>query len=69
MTAEQFQQWLDDVKSSGLAKTDKGAADLLGVHAQRVAQMKKAGTPQVQTDYACAAILAGIRPYGTSASG
>lgn len=63
MTANQFRQWLSDVREAGLAKTDKAAAELLGMHPKSIEKMKKDGTPQVQTDYACAAILAGIRPY------
>jgi len=63
MTPAQFQNWLDDLKSSGLARTDKAAAELLGMHPKSIEKMKKDGTPQVQTDYACAAILAGLEPY------
>lgn len=63
MTPDQFNQWLADMKSAGKAASDKAAADALGVHPQRVAQMKRDGTAQIQTDLACAALLADIEPY------
>lgn len=63
MTPEQFKSWLAAMKSAGKAASDRAAADALGVHPQRVAQMKRDGTAQIQTDLACAALLADIDPY------
>jgi hypothetical protein len=62
MTPAQFSQWLADVKSAGIAKNDRQAAGILGLSHIRISQMRKTGTAQVQTDYACAAILAGLQP-------
>lgn len=65
MTAAEFAKWLADLKSAGIATTDKDAAELLGLDKVRIAQMKSAGTQKLQTDLACAAILAGLPPYSS----
>lgn len=69
MTPMQFNQWLADMQSAGLIRSGHGhiqdAADRLGISRERVRQMMRDGTVQIQTDLACQALLAGLQPYPT----
>lgn len=62
MTAEQFIRWLDDMKDAGLAKSDAKCAELLGLSANAVVDMKKRGTDH-RTALACRALLHRMEPY------
>lgn len=64
MTAEQFQSWLADMRSAGLAKSDAECARLLGVSANGLLLMKKNGTDR-RTALACRALLHRMEPYGS----
>jgi len=67
MTPAQFNQWLTEMQSAGLIRTDYGmtrdAANLLGMTVQNVNRLMKSGTRAVQTDLACTALLLGFGPY------
>ena len=71
MTADRFNHWLADMQAAGRIRTGHGhkkdAAELLGISLDRLAQFEKGGTVQKQTDLACAALLAGVEPYGREA--
>lgn len=67
MTPAQFNQWLADMQSAGLIRTDYGmtrdAANLLGMTVQNVNRLMRDGTRTTQTDLACSALLRGLGPY------
>jgi len=63
MTAEAFNRWLSEMRSSGLARSDAECARLLGVSANAVVGMKKKGADH-RTDLACRALLHRMKPYG-----
>lgn len=63
MTAEQFANWLAEMKAAGLARSDKACADLLGISANSVLAMKERGTDR-RTALACRALLHRLEPYG-----
>jgi hypothetical protein len=63
MTGEDVIQWLADLRSAGIVSSDREAAELIGLDKVRIAQMKTNGTQKRQTDLACAAVLAGLKPY------
>lgn len=62
MTADQFTNWLADMKSAGLARSDAECARLLGISANSVVTMKKQGA-DVRTALACRALLHRLEPY------
>lgn len=63
MTPEQFNQWLTEMKEAGLAKSDAKCAELIGLSANAVVDMKKRGT-DIRTALACRALLHRLTPYG-----
>ncbi|HEX2753740.1 MAG TPA: hypothetical protein VHP34_11670 [Alphaproteobacteria bacterium] len=63
MTAEQFNHWLSEMKEAGLARSDAKCAELMGISANAVVEMKKRGTDR-RTDLACRALLHRMTPYG-----
>lgn len=62
MTAEAFTNWLADMKSAGLVRSDAECARLLGVSANSVVTMKKQGA-DLRTALACRALLHRMEPY------
>lgn len=62
MTSDQFNRWLADMKSAGLARSDAECARLLGVSANSVVAMKKQGA-DLRTALACRALLHRMEPY------
>jgi hypothetical protein len=64
MTPEQFNSWLADMKSAGLARSDAAAARLLGISANAVVEMKKRGADR-RTALACRALLHRLEAYGS----
>ena len=62
MTPDQFNQWLADMKSAGIAKTDGECAILLGVSRDTMTRMKQNGADQ-RTALACSALMHGLEPY------
>lgn len=62
MTADQFTNWLTDMKSAGLARSDAECGRLLGVSANSVVAMKKNGA-DLRTALACRALLHRMEPY------
>lgn len=65
MTTKSFNQWLFDMKKSGLIRFDKDAALLLGVSTVTLMSLKKNGS-NTRTALACAALLANLHPFTTS---
>lgn len=62
MTADTFKQWLADMKSAGLARSDAECARQLGIHVNSVVKMKRNGSDQ-RTALACRALLHRLEPY------
>jgi len=62
MTATSFINWLADMKSAGLARSDAECARLLGIAANSVVLMKKQGA-DLRTALACRALLHRLEPY------
>lgn len=62
MTAETFNNWLADMKSAGLARSNAECARLLGISANSVVTMKKQGA-DLRTALACRALLHRMEPY------
>lgn len=60
MTSIQFIQWLADMKSAGLARSDRAAGRLLGLSANSILAMKSRGCDR-RTGLACVALLAGLQ--------
>lgn len=65
MTPETFIQWLADMKSAGLARSDAAAGRLLGLTPNGIVKIKTRGADH-RTALACAALLAGVKPYGST---
>lgn len=63
MRPEAFRQWLADMKSAGLARSDAACARLLGVSPNGLLHMKKHGADR-RTALACRALLHRLSPYG-----
>lgn len=63
MTAAQFIEWLADMKSAGLARSDAAAGRLLGKSADTIVRMKRDGCDRT-TALACRALLHRMEPYG-----
>lgn len=64
MTPLEFQTWLADMRSAGLASSDAACARLLGRSVQGLILLKKKGGDKAMA-LACAALLAGMGPYGS----
>ena len=62
MTSTAFTQWLADMKSAGLARSDAACARLLGVSANSVVTFKKQGGDR-RLALACRALLHRLEPY------
>ena len=62
MSPESFTNWLAEMKSAGLARSDAACAKLLGVSANGILLMKKNGTDR-RTALACRALLHRLEPY------
>lgn len=62
MTAAVFVQWLNEMKSAGLARSDAECARLLGIAANTVVIIKRNGADQ-RTALACRALLHRLEPY------
>ncbi len=62
MSPEPFTRWLAEMKSVGLARSDAKCAELLGISANSVVEMKKRGT-DLRTALACRALLHRLEPY------
>lgn len=62
MNPETFNNWLADMKSAGLARSDAECARLLGISANSVVTMKKQGA-DIRTALACRALLHRMEPY------
>lgn len=62
MTAGTFVQWLSEMKSAGLARSDAAAAKLLGISPNSVVKMKRRGCDR-RTALACRALLHRLEPY------
>jgi hypothetical protein len=62
MTADQFNNWLADMKSAGLARSDAECGRLLGLSANSVVTMKRQGA-DLRTALACRALLHLMKPY------
>lgn len=62
MTAQEFQQWLDEMKDARLASSDAECARLLMVRPNTVVEMKKSGADG-RTALACRALLHRMTPY------
>lgn len=63
MTPDQFTKWLADMRSAGRIRFKKDAAGLLGKTPEMLRLYERDGTREIQTDLACAALLAGLEPY------
>lgn len=62
MTPTAFSRWLAEMQASGKARSDAECGRLLGVTSRQILNMKRHGATQ-QTALACAALLAGEKPY------
>lgn len=62
MTPEAFTNWLADMKSAGLARSDAECARLLGLSANIIVKMKRRGCDR-RTALACRALLHRLEPY------
>lgn len=62
MTPDAFNDWLDEMKLIGFARSDAACARLLGVSANTVVAMKRDGADQ-RTALACRALLHRLKPY------
>lgn len=63
MTAAEFCSWLDEMKETGLAKSDAEAGRLLGKSTDRMVHYKKNGA-DLTIALACRALLHRMKPYG-----
>lgn len=70
MTPEKFSEAYLLLQERGVIPAGHGSkkalAELLGMHPRTIGDMLQFGTKQLQTDYAIAALLAGVAPYGES---
>lgn len=63
MTSDQFNRWLADMKSAGLARSDAECGRLLGKSPDTIVRMKSNGADRT-TALACRALLHRMLPYG-----
>lgn len=64
MTPEQFQQWLAEMKSANLARSDAECARLLGIGPNTLCNMKLRLGCDKRTALACRALLHRMVAYG-----
>jgi hypothetical protein len=64
VTPTAFARWLAEMQAGGKAKSDAECGRLLGVTARQVLNMKRGGATQ-QTALACAALLKGMKEFGS----
>jgi len=64
MSPEAFKQWLAEMKSAGLARSDIDAVRQLGYSAPNTATKLKREGASRQVALACTALLHRMRPYG-----
>lgn len=62
MTPTQFINWLAEMKSASLARSDAACGRMLGKSADTIVRMKQDGT-DLTVALACAALLHGLEPY------
>jgi hypothetical protein len=62
MTAAAFVQWLDDMKTAGLARSDAECGRMLGRSADQVVRYKTKGADRMVA-LACRALLHRLEPY------
>lgn len=62
MTPTAFRQWLANMKSAGLSRSDAEAGRMLGKSADQIVRYKQKGADHTVA-LACAALLAGLVPY------
>ncbi len=66
MTSSQFMQCVSALQSNGVIPPGHGwktaLANKLGVTRTTIDNFEKRGTQQIQTDYAIAALIAGLEP-------
>lgn len=63
MTGAQFTKWLAEMKAAERIRFKKDAADQLGKSYEMIRLYERDGTREIQTDLACAALLAGLEAY------
>lgn len=63
MTPTAFTNWLADMKSAGLARSDAECARMLGRSADQIVRYKQNGADRVVA-LACRALLHRMEPYG-----
>lgn len=67
MTSDQFSRAVAAMQAAGAIPAGHGwksaLAAKLGLSRQQITNFERGGTNQVQTDYAIAAIVAGLGPY------
>lgn len=63
MTPDHFNEWLAEMKSAGLARSDVDCAKLLGKSDDTVVAYKRKGTDRTVA-LACRALLHRLEPYG-----
>lgn len=68
MTPEDVARWLAAMKAAGLARSGRAACGLLGITVNTMQKMKADGADR-RTALACAALLAGLGPYGEEEGG
>lgn len=63
MPPEIVKRWVEEMISSGRAAYDQDCATALGLHRSSLTRLKREGGTKM-TALACAAVLAGLKPYG-----
>lgn len=62
MTPDKFQHWLNTMRLTGLAKSDRECGSMLGLSANSIVNLKRNGADR-RTALACAALLHNLSPY------
>lgn len=62
MTAEEFNRWLAEMKSTGRAKNIQEAGEIIGRKPDMMTKYRRHGADRTVA-LACAAALAGLLPY------
>ncbi len=62
MNAADFLEWLESMRSLGIAKDQRACAKLLGVSEITIGSFKRRGCDK-RTALACSALLSGLKPY------
>jgi hypothetical protein len=63
MPPEAITRWVNDMVASGRAVFEQDCATALGIHRSSLTRLKREGGTKM-TALACAAALAGLKPYG-----